>query len=135
MCGRTTAEEADRGRIFRYLVNGLAATGMHFVVLSFGLRVLEIGSAGLANLVAAIFGVTTSFLGNRYYVFRKWDDPIAVQATKFGTLYVFTVCLHGLVLFAWSDVWRLDYRVGFVVATAIQILLTYWGSKRLVFNR
>ena len=136
MSGRATAAEGtDRGRILRYLVNGLAATAVHFVVLSFGLKVLEIGSAGLANLLAAIFGVTTSFLGNRYYVFRKWDEPIAVQATKFGTLYVLTVSLHGLVLFGWSDVWRLDYRTGFIVATALQVLLTYWGSKLLVFNR
>jgi putative flippase GtrA len=136
MSGRATAGEGtDRGRILRYLVNGFAATAVHFAVLSFGLRVLEIGSAGLANLVAAVFGVTTSFLGNRYYVFRKWGEPIAVQATKFATLYVLTVSLHGLVLFAWSDVWRLDYRTGFIVATALQVLLTYWGSKVLVFNQ
>ena len=136
MSGRATATEApDRGRVLRYLVNGIVATAVHFAVLSFSLNVLGIRSAGLANLVAAVFGVTASFLGNRYYVFRKRDEPIFVQAAKFGALYVSTVCLHGLVLFGWSDIWRLDYRTGFLVATALQVLLTYWGSKLLVFNR
>jgi putative flippase GtrA len=136
MSGRATAAETpDRGRVLRYIVNGMVATVVHFAVLTFGLKILAIGSAGLANLGAAVFGVTASFLGNRYYVFRKWDEPIVVQAAKFATLYVLTVCLHGLVLFGWSDIWRLDYRTGFIVATALQVLLTYWGSKLLVFNR
>jgi putative flippase GtrA len=131
----TAVEALDRGRVFRYIVNGLFATAVHFAALSFSLRVLEIGSAGLANLGAAVIGITVSFLGSRYYVFRKREESIFSQAAKFATLYVSIACLHGLVLFAWTDLWRLDYRVGFLLATALQVLLSYWGNKLLVFNR
>jgi putative flippase GtrA len=99
------------------------------------LKVLEIGSAGLANLGAAGIGITVSFLGSRYYVFRKREESIFSQAAKFATLYVSIACLHGFVLFAWTDLGRLDYRAGFLLATALQVLLSYWGNKLLVFNK
>ena len=54
----------------RYLINGLAATAVHFVVLTFNLKVLGWGSAGIANLVAAVFGITASFLCSRYFFFQ-----------------------------------------------------------------
>jgi len=42
--------------------------------------------------------------------------------------------LHGLVLFGWTDVMGFDYRVGFVLASGIQVALTYVGNKHLVFT-
>ena len=109
--------------------------GVHFAVLSFNISVLGVRSAGLANGLAAVAGITTSFIGNRYFVFRSHDESIASQATKFGGLYVATAVAHGLTLFAWSDIGGLDYRAGFLVATAIQVILSYVGNKKLVFGR
>ena len=47
-----------QSRPFRYIVNGVFATAVHFAVLTFNLKVLGFASAGLANLVAAVFGIT-----------------------------------------------------------------------------
>lgn len=125
---------AEHGRQLRYVVNGLVATGVHYAVLSFGLEQLRIPSAGLANLLAATAGITTSFLGSRYFVFRASDGSMLDQAARFVVLYASIALLHGAVLWLWTDIGRLDYRLGFLVATALQVMLSYWGNKRLVFR-
>lgn len=130
----TTETRHSLAEIARYIVNGLAATAIHFGVLSFCLEVLRLPSAALANLVAATFGISASFLGSRYFVFRRPDEPMARQAARFGALYAGIAVLHALVLALWTDLGGLDYRVGFLLATGLQVVLSYWGNKRLVFN-
>lgn len=122
-------------QLIRYVINGLAATVVHFSVLTFNLNVLGIKSAGVANLLAAVVGISISFLGSRYYVFRKTDAFIFHQAGKFILLYAMIASLHGLILFGWSDIWHLDYRIGFLIATCLQVSLSYWGNKTMVFNQ
>jgi putative flippase GtrA len=132
----TTAARSkpDFGEIARYIANGLVATAVHYAVLSFSLEVLMVPSAGLASLGASVFGITASFFGSRYFVFRLHNETIARQAAGFVLLYAAIACLHGLVLAVWTDLCRLDYRWGFLVATCLQMALSYWGNKRLVFK-
>lgn len=118
----------------RYAINGVAATAVHYGVLTINLRVLEFSSAGLANLVAALFGITASFIGSRYFVFQKADGSLLLQAMKFSGLYGAIAVLHGAILLLWTDWMRYDYRVGFLIATIIQVALSYVGNRRMVFN-
>ena len=118
----------------RYLINGLAATAVHFLVLTFNLKVLEWSSAGLANLVAAVFGITASFLGSRYFVFQRSSQSLFAQVSRFIPLYVLLALLHGVVMHIWADIYNLHYALGFVVATFIQMVLSYLGNKILVFK-
>lgn len=118
----------------RYLINGLAATAAHFAVLTFNLQVLGWGSAGIANLVAAVFGITTSFLGSRYFVFQGSVEPLLKQIYRFIFLYAAIALLHGALMYVWADHYRLNYIAGFVVATGMQVLCSYWGNKRMVFK-
>jgi len=118
----------------RYGINGLAATALHYGVLMFNLETIEIPSAGLSNLIAAVFGISASFLGSRYFVFGNTNEPILKQAIKFSGLYGAIALLHGLVLLLWTDWYGLDYRLGFLIATAIQVSLSYLGNKFLVFR-
>lgn len=120
--------------LMRYVINGLAATLVHYGVLTFNLHVLSMSSAGAANLFAAVFGITASFLGSRYYVFNKIDESLLKQALKFSGLYGAIALLHGLVLLVWTDWLGFDYRQGFLIATAFQVSLSYVGNKKLVFN-
>jgi putative flippase GtrA len=128
------AKKSHAKEIVRYIINGVVATAVHYAVLLFNLHALNFNSAGLANLVAAIFGITTSFLGSRYFVFCKVDEPITAQAIKFSGLYGVIALLHGLVLFTWTDWLGLDYRIGFLIATVLQVSLSYIGNKFLVFK-
>jgi putative flippase GtrA len=121
-------------QITRYVINGVIATGIHYGVLIFNLEVLNFPSAGLANLIAAVFGITSSFVGSRYFVFCKTDDSILAQAVKFSGLYGAIAVLHGFVLLLWTDWFGLAYGIGFIIATFLQVSLSYIGNRRLVFS-
>lgn len=118
----------------RYFLNGVVATAVHFLVLTVNIELVHFELAGMANLVAAFAGSSIAFLGNRYFVFRKLEESALRQAVRFGGLYISMACLHGASLYVWSDVYKLDYRIGFVFATALQVVLSYWGNKFLVFK-
>ncbi len=123
-----------QSEIARYIVNGAVATIVHYSILTINIEVIEISSAGLANFIAAIFGVIVSFIGSRYYVYQNHTGTIGSQASKFFLLYAMIALLHGLVLYVWTDVYGLNYRFGFLVATAFQVSLSYAGNKILVFK-
>jgi putative flippase GtrA len=127
-------DTSDRTQVARYAINGLFATAVHFAVLSFNLQVVGMSSAGMANMFAAVVGISVSFLGSRYFVFCNRNDAIFRQVAKFGLLYALIASLHGIFLYIWSDVWKLDYRIGFLFATVFQVILSYWGNKILVFK-
>ena len=88
----------------------------------------------MAYWVGALFGITTSFLGSRYFVFRKNDRPVMGQAVKFLSAYVIIALLASGVMHVWVDWLHLDSNLGFLMATAVQVVLSYFGNKFLVFT-
>lgn len=132
-----TPEPGDtKGQEFvRFVINGIVATCTHFLVLTFCIEVLKIPSAGVANFIAALFGITASFLGSRYFVFRHHTEGIVHQAVRFVGLYASIACLHAGILFVWTDLLGLDYRLGFLGATGVQMALSYFGNRYLVFKK
>jgi putative flippase GtrA len=130
---KATIDALGSNEAVRYAVNGLVATGAHYAVLRTGLEVFHFSSAGAANFVAALFGITTSFVGSRWYVFRQRSQPVLQQAARFATLYGAIACLHAALLFGWTDLWGFDYTIGFAIAIAVQISVSYFGNKYIVF--
>jgi putative flippase GtrA len=118
----------------RYIINGLFATAVHFLVLTFNLEVLDWSSAGVANLVAAVFGISASFIGSRYYVFKGSLEPLVKQLYRFMILYAVIAILHGLLMYVWVDLYLQSYMIGFILATAMQVACSYIGNKVLVFK-
>lgn len=118
----------------RYGINGFLATLIHYAVLTINLNVFLMSSAGMANLIASVFGITFSFIGNRYFVFDKCNKKLLRQVIKFSSLYSAIAIVHGLILFLWTDWLRFDYRIGFLIATALQVSLSYVGNKKMVFT-
>ena len=121
-------------QLSRFVINGLAATAVHYGVLSALLQGLNMPSAGGANLIASVFGIGASFLGNRHFVFRHHHGPAATQARRFLLLYAAMAALHGTVMGLMTDVGGVDFRISFVVATGLQTGLSYAGNKWLVFR-
>lgn len=119
----------------RYLSNGLLSTIVHYFVLTVGMEVIGFKLASVANLIGAIFGITTSFLGNRYFVFRNHTEGFVQQAIRFSMLYAAIATLHITALLIWSDWMKLDYRAGFLAATGLQVGLSYLGNRYLVFRK
>lgn len=121
-------------QVIRFGINGLIATAVHYLALLVNLELLSIQSAGLANSLAAVVGITCSFFGSRYFVFRARDGELTVHATRFLSLYIGVALFHGVALYLWSDVYKADYRIGFVLATLLQVTVSYAGNRIWVFK-
>jgi putative flippase GtrA len=121
-------------QFLRFVAVGVVATVVHFSVLVSCVEIAGFPSAALANTTAAAFGIATSFLGNRYLVFAKTGGNAITQAARFGGLYATIALFHGLCLLVWTDWLGFDYRIGFAMATAMQISLSYYGNKHIVFK-
>ena len=83
---------------------------------------------------AAIFGIAASFLGSRYFVFQGSAESLFKQVYRFIFLYAAIALLHGALMYVWADHYHLNYIAGFVLATGMQVLCSYWGNKRMVFK-
>jgi putative flippase GtrA len=118
----------------RYILNGIFATIIHYGMLILNIEILGIPSAGLSNMIAALFGITFSFLGSRYFVFCHVSEKIHLQAMKFLSLYLFIAFLHGLTLLIWTDLYGMNHNAGFLLASIMQFILSYLGNKLLVFK-
>ena len=117
-----------------FVVNGLVAAGVYFALLSLFIEVCHFSSAALAGALAYFLGTGVAFIGNRFFVFRARYQPVAGQVLRFVVLYAAMGLLHSAVLLAWTDLLRLDYRIGFVIATALQIGISFISNRRLVFR-
>lgn len=122
------------GQLVRFLVNGLVATAVHFTVLYTCIEVLHVPLAAAANAVAAVFGIVASFLGNRYFVFPGRPGSATRQGVLFALVYTTVALLHGVAMFAWADWLGLDYRVGFLLITGMQMILSFIINKFVVFK-
>lgn len=128
------ADAALGGQFGRYLINGVLATVIHFAVLKFNLDVIGMHSAGVANGVAAIFGITVSFIGSRYFVFRGSGGHLLQQGILFLLIYACIAVLHALVMYVWADCLGFDYRIGFLLATFMQMAFSFVANKFMVFR-
>ena len=121
-------------RPLKFALNGLFAAGVHFAALELFLAI-GVSSVGLANLMGSVFGVLTSYMGNRVFVFAgPTAESWSLQLRRFVILYGVAATIHGAGLFLWSDLAALDYRAGFILATGLAALVTYTGSARWVFK-
>lgn len=127
-------EGALGGQLVRYLINGVVATAVHYGVLRFNIEALHVPLAGVANAIAAVFGITVSFLGNRYFVFHGQKGNAIKQGSLFVLVYVCIALLHALVMYVWADRLGYDYRIGFLLATAMQMIFSFLANKFVVFK-
>jgi putative flippase GtrA len=125
----------DAAEVARYLVNGAAATAVHFAVLWLGLDVLGVPSAGMMSAVASLMASTASFFGNRMFVFAAGGASVQRHATRFAAVYLLIALFHGGFLYGWTDLVGLDYRPGFVIALVIATVAGYLLNRHFVFSR
>ncbi|HDS1835101.1 TPA: GtrA family protein [Stenotrophomonas maltophilia] len=124
----------DLRQFARFVVNGLAATAVHFGTLTFLVEVVNVGSKGVANSIAAVLGIFASFLGNRFFVFASKTGSLRRELLRFSALYATLALLSGALMALWADVLAFDYRIGFVVISGIQLVLSFLGNRMLVFK-
>jgi len=128
------SRHAEFRQLLRYVINGLVATGVHFAVLSLLVEVVHVPSKGVANLLAAAVAIVASFLGNRFFVFAATQARASKQLWRFVLLYAAIALLNGGLMALWSDLLKFDYRIGFVLISIIQFILSFLGNRLLVFK-
>ena len=125
--------DSPSGRFLRFCINGVFATLVHFAVLWVFVNLLQFGSVGVSNGLAACVGIAFSYTGNRLYVFRS-AAPVIATGLRFIAIYVIIALFHFAFLAVWSDIFGLDYRIGFLVATTCAVLGTYLANLNVVFR-
>ena len=123
----------EAGRILRFVLNGLFATAVHYGVLAGLIEGAGMGSAAIANALAAICGIAVSYTGNRSFVLRS-RAPHRRAGVRFLACYAAVVSLHGGAMALWADIGGLDYRIGFVLFAGAAAALTYLLNRFFVFR-
>jgi putative flippase GtrA len=118
----------------RFVINGLIATSIHFLVLYLCVDFLMVAYYGISNLIGAIFGTVYSFLGNKFYVFKDSNSNIFVQSSKFIGLYTCMAINHGAFLYYWSDIFNYNYMLGFLLITTLNTVLSFLVNKYKIFT-
>jgi len=118
-----------------FILNGGIATAVHFTVLILLIEKLDVQSLVHANIVAGVAGVSYSFLGNKYFVFNFPRGNIYYQASKFILIYICIIFFHTLILNISTNVYGLDYRASFVIASLIIIIISFLSNKFMVFRQ
>ena len=115
--------------IVRFTINGLVATGVHYLVMVFAIHVTWYS---LAYASAFLFAVVTSFWGNKRFVFKSRQVQ-GFQFVKFVVLYLGLLVMTSLTMWVVSDYGGLHYNVGFIIAVTLQFIGGYLGSRYLIF--
>lgn len=123
----------EAGRLLRFVLNGLAATAAHYAVLAALVEGAGMGSAAVANALAAVCGIALSYAGNRRFVARS-RAPHRRAGPRFLACYAAIVALHGGAMALWADLGGLDYRAGFLLFTAVAAALAWLATRFCVFR-
>lgn len=127
-------EQSGSSMMLRFAVIGVVATMVHYATLMALLKVAGVPSAGVANGLASVAGIATSYLGNRIHTFRS-DAPHAVTLPRFLAVYGGVAALHAAGLALWTDLMGLSVHIGFVLVTGLCVALTFIGNRKFVFER
>jgi len=117
----------------RFVINGVIATSIHFLVLYLCVDFLKIAYYGISNFIGAILGTSYSFLGNKFFVFKNSNNNILVQSYKFILLYTCMAINHGIFLYIWSDICDYNYMLGFFLITIVNTILSFFINKYKIF--
>ncbi len=60
--------------------------------------------------------------------------PLVKQALLFILTYFCIALIHTCILYFWTDVYNLNYTLGFLMATAMQVVFSFFSNKFMVFK-
>jgi putative flippase GtrA len=120
--------------IIFFILNGIVATLVHFFILLVFIDVIQLDSLIISNIFAGIAGMTSSFLGNRKFVFNTSKVNLSEQLLKFIALYLSVIILHTVVISIFTNIFTIDYRISFVIASSFVISVSFLINKFVIFG-
>ena len=123
----------------KFIINGLFATFIHYVtMLLISNYVIAIYS--IAYFIASFFGILTSFLGNKFFVFTNSNQDsfknngTSKQLRSFLLLYGLIMLICSILMGVLSDLLHINYNLSFIISLGVQTLLSFFGNKNYVFK-
>lgn len=127
---------AFRGRIFeiiRFGVVGVAATVVHFGMLSLGVELLGIIPA-VANGLAFLCAVGVTYFGQSLWVFRDHGGRSSTQLLRFAASLALGFLANMAVMAVATQGLGLSYRIGFLIGCFLVPMLSYVVNRFWVFR-
>ena len=117
-----------------FLINGGIAAGFHFLILVFLVELLNIKNIAVANITAGFSAIIISYFGNRYFVFKSTENKVYNQVLKFFIAYIIIILINTLFLSLLVSFTSLDYRVAFIITSAIMAIISFSVNKLIIFS-
>ena len=118
--------------LIRFAMNGLVATAVLYIIMLIAIQILHITMYSLAYAFAFMFALSTSFIVNKYLVFKS-KQPEGYQFFKFIILYIVLLLSTSATMWVVTDYVGYHFNVGFTVAVTLQFIGGYLGSRYLIF--
>ena len=120
--------------IFKYIVGGLSTTVICWTTV-FGLvEIFEIHYLLSVN-IATGFVYLYSYMINKVFVFGDRGGQHVVKGSKFILLQVTLLALTNLLMFMSVSIYDIDYRVGVVVTSILNAVISYTCMKSAIFQK
>lgn len=120
--------------IFKYIVGGLSTTVICWTTV-FGLvEIFEIHYLLSVN-IATVFVYLYSYMINKVFVFGDRGGQHVVKGSKFILLQVTLLALTNLLMFMSVSIYDIDYRVGVVVTSILNAVISYISMKSAIFQK
>ena len=123
----------------KFIVNGLFATFVHYVTMLL-ISNYVISIYLISYGIASIFGILTSFMGNKFFVFTNSNQNSSQNNNAFKQFKIFLL-LYGLIMLicsilmgVLSDLLHINYNLSFIISLGVQTLLSFFGNKNYVFK-
>jgi putative flippase GtrA len=118
--------------LLRFGLIGLAATGLHFALLT-----LLVERGGLppptANGVAFLGALTVTYLGQSLWVFPGRSRHSPRQMLRFALSLVLGLAANMAIMALCTQVLGFDYRTGFIIGVATVPALSFTINRSWVF--
>ncbi len=120
--------------IFKYIVGGLSTAVICWTTV-FGLvEIFEIHYLLSVN-IATGFVYLYSYMINKVFVFGDRGGQHVVKGSKFILLQVTLLALTNLLMFMSVSIYDIDYRVGVVVTSILNAVISYISMKSAIFQK
>ena len=119
--------------LLRFAVVGVAATLVHFTVLTIGVELFGIPSVPM-NGLAFCTAVFVTYFGQSLWVFRRPDISVA-RFFRFGTSIIGGLLGNVGMMALAVEILSLPYQIGFVLSVAVVSCATFLLNKFWVFGK
>ena len=120
-----------------YLIFGALTTAVNYLVYLPCYNLLHL-SAALSNGIAWCFAVAFAYLTNKPFVFKSHDwsrNTVVPELIKFVGCRVGSGAAETLILFIFVDLLTFNGNIWKLITSVLVVILNYFASKFLVFNK